>query len=47
MKNIYRVGLMATSALLLSTAALAQEPSVAADDNAEIIVTGRGETRQV
>ena len=47
MKNIYRVALMATSALLLSTAALAQESSAAADDNAEIIVTGRGETRQV
>ena len=46
-KSIYRFALIGTSALVLSSAALAQEPSAASDENAEIIVTGRGETRQV
>ncbi len=46
MKSMYRVALMGTSTLLLSTAGFAQTPSAAVDDG-EIIVTGRGETRQV
>ena len=47
MKNIYRFALTGTSALVLSSAAFAQELTAAADENAEIIVIGRGETRQV
>ena len=47
MKSIHRVALMGTSALLLSSAALAQTSSDAVSNDAEIIVTGRGETRQV
>lgn len=54
MKKSIRIVLLGTSALTLSTAALAQLPAAApagsaaaADEAAEIIVIGRGETRQV